>query len=75
MNKIRTVPSKGTKCAIITSIARAVFHFCQQSIVAMKEGESLLVEEEKELDDIDEAGLLQIKHLCTSLVDLLFSHC
>lgn len=52
----RTVPSKVTECAIITSIGRAVFSFCQQRIVAMKEGESLLLEEEKELDDIDEAG-------------------
>ena len=48
--------STATECAIITSIGRAVFNFCQQSIVVMKESESLLFEEEKELDVVDEAG-------------------
>ena len=56
MKEVETVPSTATECAIITSIGKPVFNFCQQSIVVMKEGESLLFEEEKELDEADEAG-------------------
>ena len=56
MKEVETVPSTATECAITTSIGRAVFNFCQQSIVAIKEGESLLFKEEKELDEVDEAG-------------------
>lgn len=57
VSKVDITPSKPTECAIITSVGRAVFSFCQQHIVAMKEGESPLLEEEKELDEIDAAGL------------------
>ena len=56
VKEVETVPSTATECAITTSIGRAVFNFCQQSIVAIKEGESLLFKEEKELDEVDEAG-------------------
>ena len=56
VKEVETVPSTATECAIITSIGRAVFNFCQQSIVAMKEGVRFLFEEEKELDEVDETG-------------------
>jgi len=34
VKKVQILPSKWTECAIIASIGRAVFGFCQESIVA-----------------------------------------
>jgi len=34
VKKVQILPSKPTECAIVTSIGRAVFGFCQESIVA-----------------------------------------
>ncbi len=50
-------PSEATKSAIVTSLARAVFNYCQQRIVAVKEGVTLLLEEEQDTDPASEAGL------------------
>ncbi len=50
-------PLEATKLAIVTSLARAVFNFCQQRIVAVKERVTLLLEEGQDTDPVCEAVL------------------
>ena len=55
VRKTSRTPSMSTKTAIVSSVARAVFTFCQQAMVSMKEGD--FQEEEDDVDAIEETGL------------------
>ena len=55
--KIDVVPSKSARNAVISSVMRAIFNYSQQCLVAVKEGETLLLEYEKDDDCFIEAGM------------------
>ena len=59
VSKTALNPSMSTKTAIVSSLARAVFAFCQQAMVSMKEGDcdSQEEEEEEEVDVVEETGV------------------
>ena len=56
-NKIDVVPSKSARNAVISSVMRPVFNYSQQRLVAVKEGETLLLEYEQDDDCFIEAGM------------------
>ena len=49
--------SESTDHAIASSVLRSVFNYCQHVIVAAKEGETLLLEDEQCDSEFAEAGL------------------
>ena len=57
VEKIDVVPTKSARNAIISSVLRAVFNYSQQCLVAVKEGETLLLEYEQNDDCFIEAGM------------------
>ena len=62
VKKVGEPLSASTKGAVIISLCKAMFDVCQQHIVAFKEGETLLLESEQDLDPIEEAGIKAISH-------------
>ena len=62
VKKVGEPLSSSTKGAVIISLCKAMFDVCQQRIVAFKEGETLLLESESDLDPIEEAGIKAISH-------------
>ena len=58
IKKTALIPSISTKTAIVSSLARAVFTFSQQTVVSLKEGDCDYQEEEETDDDVvQETGL------------------
>ena len=57
IDKAHNPPSDSTKNAVLMSITRSVFEFCQKQMVKFKEGDTLLLEREQMEEDIfQEAG-------------------
>ena len=55
--KMDVVPSKSARNAVMSSVMRAVLNYSQQRLVAVKEGETLLLEYEQDDDCFIEAGM------------------
>ena len=55
--KIDVAPSKSAMNAVMSSVMRSVFNYSQQSLVAVKEGETPLLEHEQDDDCFIEAGM------------------
>lgn len=56
VENVDVVPTKSARNAVISSVMRAVFNYSQQRLVAVKEGETLLLEYEQDDDCFIEAG-------------------
>ena len=57
LKKKDVVPSKSGRNGVISSVMRVVFNYSQERLVAVKEGETLLLEYEKDDDCFIEAGM------------------
>ena len=57
VGKIDVAPSKSVMNAVISSVMRLVFNYSQQRLVAVKEGETLLLEHKQDDDCFIEAGM------------------
>ena len=55
--KIDVAPSKSAMNAVMSSVMRSVFNYSQQSLVAVKEGETPLLEHKQDDDCFIEAGM------------------
>ena len=57
MDEVQPAPSDDTKNAVLMSITRSAFNFCQKRMVKLKEGDTLLFEREQLEEDLfQEAG-------------------
>ena len=57
VGKIDVAPSKSAMNLVMPSVMRSVFNYSQQSLVAVKEGETPLLEHEQDDDCFIEAGM------------------
>ena len=60
--KIDVAPSKSARNAVISSVMRGVFNYSQQHLVAVKEGETLLLQYEQDDDCFIEAVVMCTCH-------------
>ena len=78
VEKIDVVPTKSARNAIISSVLRAVFNYSQQCLVAVNEGETLLLEHEQDDDCFIEGGMEiygpSLYHLDGFICILLLKH-
>ena len=57
VDEVQPAPSDDTKNAVLMSITRSAFNFCQKRMVKLKEGDTLLLEREQLEEDLfQEAG-------------------